>query len=71
MAKTRESYLPLNWERLGSSRDLSAKLNGVHVRGKARIGLRTNLALIALLGMAYGQLKMNAKAWGSITRVAR
>ena len=58
-------------ERVNSRLKIGLTLDDLHVRGKARIGLRTNLAMIVLLAMAHGHLEKKAKAWRSLTRVAR
>ena len=39
--------------------------------GKARIELQVALSLMVLLGMAKGHLERKAKAWRSLTRLAR
>ena len=58
-------------ERVNSRLKTGLTLDDLHVRGQARIGLRTNLALIVLLAMAQGHLENKAKAWRSLTRLAR
>ena len=58
-------------ERVNSRIKTGLTLDDVHVRGKARVGLRSTLAIIVLLGMAVGQLKKKSKAWRSLTRLAR
>jgi len=58
-------------ERVNSRLKTGLTLDDLHVRGRARIGLRTRLALIVLLAMAQGHLDNKAKAWRSLTRLAR
>ena len=72
--KTGMSGLPMRKntvERVNSRLKTGLTLDDLHVRGKARIALRTNLALIVLLAMAQGHLEKKAKAWRSLTRLAR
>jgi len=58
-------------ERVNSRLKTALALDDLHVRGKARIELRVAIALVVLLGMAKGHLERKAKAWRSLTRLAR
>ena len=58
-------------ERVNSRLKTGLALDDLHVRGKARIELRVGLSLVVLLGMAKGHLQRKAKAWRSLTRLAR
>jgi hypothetical protein len=58
-------------ERVNSRLKTGLALDDLHVRGKARIELRVAASLIVLLGMAKGHLQRKAKAWRSLTRLAR
>lgn len=58
-------------ERVNSRLKVGLALGDLKVRGQARIELQVALSLVVLLGMAKGHLARKAKAWRSLTRLAR